>query len=220
MKNHRSTLLKSIIAILLTAMLIPNQTVFAQKTTFDSRQIMFAVTGGKTNTFDYLRIVGPNQFNEMTSWEENFSPGAYVAQTKDYWWRDTIVITFSSADFGRKQCVIDYLEMPQTDSKFVTVTFDGKKCSGDSGSAGPVLKKEYDLLYALIFSDEDSLKLINEIDSAYKPLECATELAEGIAANGIAGKVVRVIKVTSTCGNMAFDKVNQILKAYNNKVEN
>jgi hypothetical protein len=74
-------------------------------------------------------------------------------------------------------------------------------------------------LYAVIFSDEDTLKLLNELDGAYKPLECAKELASGIAANGIGGKVIRVVKVTSTCGNMAIDKVNKTLEPYKNRVE-
>jgi hypothetical protein len=141
MNSYRTKISRVLTAMLIALVLSTSQTVYAQKTTYDSRQIRFWITGGTKHTFNYLKIVGANQYNEVKSWEKSYTTYVRVAETTDYWWRDSIVITFSSEEYGRQQCIIDYLSLPSNNGKYVDITYDGRNCSGDSGNSAPVLKK-------------------------------------------------------------------------------
>jgi hypothetical protein len=182
----------------------------------NGNQIRFSVADG---TFTYLKIVGENQYGELTTWEVgNQKRSMYYADTTSYWWKGTIVLKFYSSTYGWRDCILDYLKEPVNGDLVPVIYTEGRGCSGDSGSSYGYAK-EVDLFYRVLFSEEDSLLLVGEVDNAVNALECTKEIVEGLKKNGTMGRVVAVIKVGKSCGGLVLDQVNDILKKYNNKVE-
>jgi hypothetical protein len=204
--------LSMIVIVAMLSLMIPHPSIAASK----GNQIRFMVSG---SGFKYLKIVGDNQDGNLTTWKVGNGKGELlVAETANYWWKGTIVLTFETTKFGMRSCVIDYLKNSADNMVPVTYT-EGSGCSGDSGSAGGVLKAEVEIFYRVLFSEDDSLRLVKYTKQASNGLGCASAIADGLSANGITGSVVKVIKVGNACKGLVLGEVNKILKRYSNRVE-
>jgi len=172
-----------------------------RRETFDARQIRFNVKGG---TFTRLKIVGQNQYGDMTAWEKRFTLGQAVVDTKDFWWRETLTLEFDVLNLGTRQCVIDSLHLSTTD-RYQPVTYiESQGCTGDDGSTRSDRKYVEQLDEALSFAEASEITSILEKTDA--GLGCLEKIAQGV------GSKLKVITLTVSCGSVAIDRVREILE--------
>jgi hypothetical protein len=171
-----------------------------RRETFDSRQIRFNVKNG---IFTRLKIVGQNQYGDTTVWEKQFTTGQAVADTKDFWWRETLTLDFDVLNRGSRQCVIDSLHLTTTDQYQPVTYIEGQGCTGDDGSARSDRKYVEQLDEALSFAEASEITSILEKTNA--GLGCLDQIAQGI------GSKLKIIKLTVNCGSVAIDQVREIL---------
>lgn len=172
-----------------------------RRETFDSRQIRFNVRSG---TFTRLKIVGQNQYGDTTVWEKKFAMGQTVADTKDFWWRETLTLEFDVLNLGTRQCVIDSLHLTTTDQYQPVTYIGGQGCTGDDGSARSHRNYVEQLDEALSFAEASEITSILEKTDA--GLGCLEKIAQGVSSK------LKVIALTVSCGSVAIDRVREILE--------
>ncbi len=190
-------------ASILVCSLMNPVTVSAQ----EGRQIFFSIKGGRR--FTYLAIEGINQRGQGVKWSKRFNPAAYFAITKDYWWKETVVLTFDIEGVGRHRCVVDYLKQPSGSAMTSVVFTPGAGCSGEAGNGSGIA-----LVEAIIRYDSDVGYQIVEGASAVKDgYGCLRGILRGFAT-GIQGNTKTIV----ACGGAGLYVINKALEKYQAKV--
>jgi hypothetical protein len=186
----------------------------------NGNQIWFAVRDGR---FTYLKISGGNQDGQQVTWETG--DGKQELRniiTRDWWWKGTINLRFyavGSGWQGWRECVIDYLKEPRGMNYVAVIYTEGQGCSGEAGSARPVLKREVELLYKLLFYEDDALEFMGMVEDAKDAAECSRAVIRVLSSGSAARSAVQVIRGGRACSGVALDQLNELLKKYFVRVE-
>jgi len=182
-------------------------------------------------TFTRIKVAGLNQNDVPKVW--SYGDGRkelYYVDTKvgstNWWWKGTVIIEFNGKGkdiYGRawsgvRRCVINYLHEPSSSSTTPVMYTEGQGCSGDSGSASSPYKKQVEAFYKVYFGEDDSLRVLGAVDDADDSAQCLQGIMNGLKVNGTTGTVMKIIKVSWACNGVAIDKLNEVLKKYNNMV--
>ena len=175
----------------------------------DAREIRFNINQYLIKS---LKVVGNNQYGQISHWESPlYEEGQPLIQTDGYWWVGTVALEFDISGVGVRRCMIDSLAKP-SGSSFTPVTYTmGEGCSGDSGNSDNN-DKFVGQLYDAINID-DSMGISGAVINANDKISCLKELATGFASP------LQVFKVTTACGGVALDQINDIFGKYNKTVE-
>ena len=171
------------------------------------RQIFFSIENGRR--FTYLEIEDTNQHGHRVKWSKRFDPAAYFAITKDYWWKETVVLTFDIEGMGRHSCVIDYLKQVKGSAMTGVMYTPGYGCSGDVGNAGRIAFAE-----AIVRYDSDvGYQIIEGASATLDGSKCLAGILKGFKT-GIRGKVMTI----KACGGVGLYLINKALAKYEAKV--
>jgi uncharacterized protein YraI len=178
----------------------------------NAHQIRFNI---KDSTFRQLEIVGQDQYGQVVSWRTGDGKRELLfAETKDWWWQGTIVLTFEDTKRGWRRCVIDYLKESSSDSWVPVMYTESQGCSGDAGSgqSGRVFVEQLD---KVLNNEEDSLKLLGAIDGVSDRWQCTKALVDGFRSTPVRG----VIRVGKECADIALEAARAILQKYDKGLE-
>jgi len=189
-------------SILLCSLMNP-VTIYAQ----EGRQILFSINNGRR--FTYLEIEGINQRGQRVKWSKRFNPAVYFAITKDYWWKETVVLTFDIEGVGRHRCVVEYLKQPSGSAMTSVMFTPGAGCSGGAGNVSGIALAE-----AIIRYDSDVGYQIVEGASAVRDgYGCLRGILKGFET-GIQRKIMTIVD----CGGAGLYVINKALEKYQAKV--
>jgi len=171
------------------------------------RQILFSIENGRR--FTYLEIEGTNQHGHRVKWSKRFDPAAYFAITKDYWWKETVVLTFDIEGMGRHSCVIDYLKQVTGSAMTGVMYTPGAGCSGGAGNVSGIALAE-----AIIRYDPDvGYQIVEGASAVRHGYGCLRGILKGFET-GIRGKVMTI----KACGGFGLYLINKALAKYEAKV--
>lgn len=178
----------------------------------NAHQIRFNIKG---STFRQLEIVGQDQYGQVVSWRTGDGKRElFYAETKDWWWQGTIILTFEDTNRGWRRCVIDYLKEPTSDSWVPVMYTENQGCSGDAGS-GQSGRVFFEQLDKVLNNEEDSLKLLGAIDGVSDRWQCTKALVDGFRNTPARG----VIKIGKECAEIALEAARAILQKYDKGLE-
>lgn len=182
----------------------------------NGNQIMFSING---DTIQYLVIDGTNQNNQETSWQwadawfNNWSTGAYVLTTKDWWWKGDVQLSFYGTKTGEGFCHIENLKIsPNSDYTVVTYLPEIDTCSGDAGNSSTPTWVRLVLEY---FLGDYTTTFYDATNTAYSTFECRYYIAETLAK----GETTLNIKTFWACKGAAADTLTWLFKIFNVKVQ-
>lgn len=181
---------------------------------YSARQIL--LFGDPGITFARVKIVGENQYGEMTTWEKRYSPTEPMIETTRYWWEGTIVLELDIPNVGTRHCVIDYLNTRSSQIHSYIIYRLGSGCSGETGSASSRAGQRFvEFLdgFAAAMALSDSHALFQQLVKADDAVGCISEIAEGFRSP------LRIIRVTTKCGNVVLSEVNGIIGNYGKQVQ-
>jgi hypothetical protein len=145
------------------ALLIAGLSITPTRADSNAKQIAFSVNG---YYFQTLRVEGNNQDNQPSTWTDpDWSP-KLLTITQNYWWQDTLVLSFYVDGLGWRGCVIDYLNDGGDGQLAAVVYTEGSGCSGDLGGGRVIIT-------------DNNAQQIHNADDWIGPWECVSSIASG-----------------------------------------